>query len=167
MREDKSANLDATDIMNYYSKEMYITEEKFLSQQYGNIGDTVFFAASTESSFQYVPASAKVTNIKITNEISDEYMNLVEKEVNRSQKSGRPGWNCFVRNFSNMDDAVTKEKAESLSSYVIVDVTLTNYTDNDIRFNINTLKIPVIEDNGIMSWYTYSESVNSLVLVIL
>ena len=160
VREDKSANLDATDIMNYYSKEMYITEEKFLSQQYGNIGDTVFFSASTESSFQYVPASAKVTNIKITNEISDEYMNLVNNRVSSAQKYGSLGWNCFVINHAYMDDVVTKEKAESLSSYVIADVTLTNYSDNDIIINLSSLKMPVIEDNGIMSWYTYSESVN-------
>jgi len=87
-------------------------------------------------------------------------MNLVDKSVSRAQKSGELGWNCFVRNFANMDETVTKEKAESLSSYVIADVILTNYSDNDIIINLSQLKMPVIEDNGLMSWYTYSESVN-------
>jgi len=160
VREDKSVNMDITDKMDYYSKKVYITEENFLNQQYGSIGDTVFFSTVSANSSNYVPASAKVTNIKITNEISDEYMNLVDKRVSRAQKSSELGWNCFVRNFANMDETVTKEKAESLSSYVIADVILTNYSDNDIIINLSQLKMPVIEDNGLMSWYTYSESVN-------
>ena len=161
VREDKSVNMDITDKMDYYSKKVYITEEDFLYQQYGNIGDTVFFSTVSGNSPNYVPASAKVTNIKITNEISDEYMNLVDKRVSRAQKSGDFGWICFVRNFANMDEVVTKEKAESLSSYVIADVTLTNYTDSDIIINLGELKMVVIEDNGVMSSDTYSESVNS------
>jgi len=160
VREDKSVNMDITDKMDYYSKKVYITEENFLNQQYGNIGDTVFWATLKANSLNYTPASAKVTNIKITNEISDEYMNLVDKKVSRAQKSGSLGWNCFVRNFANMDDTVTKEKAESLSSYVIADVALTNYTDNEIIINLSSLNMPVIEDNGVMSSNTYSESVN-------
>ena len=160
VREDKSVNMDITDRMDYYSKKVYITEEKFLNQQYGSIGDTVFFSTLSGNSPNYVPASAKVTNIKITNEISDEYMNLVDKKVSRELKSGSLGWNCFVINHANMSEAVTKEKAESLSSYVIADVTLTNYTDSDIIINLGELKMAVIEDNGVMSLDTYSESVN-------
>ena len=161
VREDKSVNVDTTDIINYYSKKVYITEEKFLSQQYGNIGDKVLFATLTGASFKYVPISAKVTNIKITNEISDEYINLVDKKVSKEHKSGSHGWNCFIINHANMSEVVTKEKAESLSSYVIADVTLTNYTDSDIIIDLSALKMSVIEDNGVMSSSTYSESVNS------
>lgn len=159
--EDKSAIMDTTDKMAFYSQEVFITKEKFLSQQYGNIGDTVIFSMSdTSATNNHVPVSAKITNVNTTKEISDEYMSFVDKTVNRAQKSGCPGWNCFVVNHANMSEAVTKEKVESLSSYVIADVVLTNYSDKDVVITLNSLKMPVIEDNGAMSWNTYSEAVD-------
>ncbi|SEW36051.1 hypothetical protein [[Clostridium] fimetarium] len=159
---DKSgSNSTIADKMDYYSKKVYITEDKFLNQQYGNIGDTVYCAKQMATSLNYTPVSAKVTNIEITKKIDNEYMQLIETRVKHEGDYGTKEWNCFIRNHANMSAAVTKEMAESICSYVIVDVVLNNYTGNEIIVDRTELKMAVVEDNGLISWSTYSEAANS------
>ena len=147
--------------MDYYSKKVYITQENFLNQQYANIGDTAYCAARISNSLNYTTVSAKITNIEVTKKINDEYMRCIETKVKDSGKYGSKEWNCFIRNHANMSAAVTKEMAESISSYVIVDIVLNNYTDNDLKISMSDLKMAVVEDNGLISWGTYSEAANS------